>query len=103
MVVGTDSRLINPKAVASGADPWRRRGSEESSVVGVVGTAGVAVDDEDGDAGIMGVADDLLEKSPFPDDIPTLTSSNDNMIVKLLRDVTQSLFPSLRQVIIACQ
>lgn len=60
MVVGTDSRLINPKALASGADPRRRRGSDESSLTDVVGTAIVAVGDEDEFVGAMGVADDLL-------------------------------------------
>lgn len=73
VVAGTDSRLINPKTVVRGADPWHRRGSEVSSfaaVEAVVAGAAVADDDEASCAvGTTRLADDLLEKSPPPDDI----------------------------------
>jgi len=60
----------------------------------VVGTAG---DDEDACVlGIMGVADDLREKSPFPDDISTHAFFPSTiMFDKLRRVVTQSPFPFL--------
>jgi hypothetical protein len=74
---GTDSRLLNPKAVARGAEPCRRCGSDTliADDRDDVGVSGV-VDDDCCVVGTAGAADNLLENSPLPDDMATRPKSS---------------------------